>query len=73
MEYSPNKTERLTTVARISGEDTIQRDVKSGTKDTLQVVQGVLLVYNLKLSALKNRKPVVQAGTRMEEERECIG
>lgn len=73
MEYSPNKTERLVTVAWINREDTMQRDVKSGTKDTLQVVQGVPLVFNLKLSAVKNRKPVVQAGTKMEEKRECIG
>lgn len=73
MEYSPNKAESLVTVAQINREDTMQNDVESGTKDMLQVVQGVARVYSLKLSALKNRKPVVQAGTRLEEERECIG
>ena len=51
----------------------MQNDVKSGAKDMLLVVQGVACVYNLKLSALKNRKTIVQAGARMEEKRECIG
>lgn len=72
MEYSPNKAESLVTVARINIEESMQNDVKSGAKDMLLVVPGVACVYNLKLSALKNRKPVL-AGTRMEEKRECIG
>lgn len=62
MEYSPNKAESLVIVAQINIEESMQNDAKSGAKDMLLVVPGIACVYNLRLSALKNRKPIVRLG-----------